>query len=409
MLWNSMGSLCNLGCQWLITVLIVRFARDYNSAGIYSLAMSVFNTFSQVAQYRTYTIQVSDVRGENTVGEYLGFRFLTCGATFVIAMGYALATCRPNSIPAIALYLVFKLAGLIIDVLHANNQLHHRMDYIGKSFILQGVSSLVAFVFGFGLFGSLELALVLMIVSVFAIGLLYDLPRARSFAVIKPGITWDKSVRLLVGYAPVVLASIAFAASTNIPRQYLSAIMGDSALGIYASVAAPVAIIQMGASYVYNPLLSYFSERYVEKNCSGFVRLMVLTSVGIVFVGIACSVALQFLSGPLLSLVYGESIVDYLYLVQPLVLCAVVTGLTWFVNDLLIAMRNFSFTLYGSVAGFAASLASMVPALAMFGMNGVTVACLASCALCNVVMLMGLVSQAKRWFGGEGTRDDFEL
>ena len=403
MLWNSMGSLFNMVCQWLITVLVVRFSSGYDSAGVYSLAMSVYGMFSQVAQYRTYTYQISDVHGENSVGEYLSFRALTGGAAVVLTMGYAALTCRPNALLAIFLYAVFKLAGLMIDVLHASDQQCHRMDYIGKSLIMQGIVSLGLFALVFGTTGNLELALLLMAVGVGAVGILYDFPHARALATIRPGITWAKARHLLVRCAPVVIAGIACSAAPSIPRQYLSATMGDSALGIYASVAAPVAVIQMGASYVYNPLLGYLSESYDKGDRHGFLRLMTLTFGGIVAVGVVCSIGLAFLGGPLLSLVYGADIVKYLYLLQPLVFCAIITGVTWFVNDLLIALRNFRCTFIGSMVALGVSLAATVPAQNLLGMNGVTAANVLSCLASSAFMMVCLSWQVRDRFKSSGS------
>lgn len=42
--------------------------------------------------------------------------------------------------------------------------------------------------------------------------------------------------------------------------------------------------------------------------------------------------------------------------------CAIITGVTWFVNDLLIALRNFRCTFIGSMVALGVSLAAMVPA-----------------------------------------------
>ena len=38
-LWNSIGSMFYLGCQWLITVLVVRLSSGFDAAGLLSLAM----------------------------------------------------------------------------------------------------------------------------------------------------------------------------------------------------------------------------------------------------------------------------------------------------------------------------------------------------------------------------------
>lgn len=407
MLWNSAGSLVNLGCQWLITILIVRLSDGYDAAGVYSLAMSVYGVFSQLAQYRTYTYQVSDVSGENTTGEYLAFRGITCAVAMVATMGYAAITCRPEALLAIFLYALYKMASLAIDVLHAGDQQAHRMDYIGISLALQGVSSIALFVLVFATTHSLELTLLAMTAGIVVIGVAYDLPRSRALTEVAPRISAKKVRYLLVRCAPVVVAGIACSAAPSVPRQYLSAVMGDAALGIYASVAAPVALIQMGASYIYNPLLGYFSERFAARDARGFTRLLATAFLGIVAVGAVCAAGLALLGAPLLSLVYGESIVEHLYLLQPLVLCAVVTGLMWFVNDLLIALRGFRATLIGSLIALAVSLAVMVPAVGTLGMNGVTAANVLSCLASAAFMLVSLFWLVRAQFkGGEKSNRD---
>ncbi|QOY61383.1 lipopolysaccharide biosynthesis protein [Thermophilibacter immobilis] len=398
MLWNSVGSLSNLVCQWAITVLIVRLSTTYDSAGIYSLAMSVYGIFAPLAQYRTYTYQISDVRGEHTVGEYLAFRLITCLGALVLTMGYAVATCRPNALPAILLYALYKLSGLVIDVFHASDQQFHRMDYIGKSLFAQGVSSLAVFILAYPLTQSLEATIFLMMVTTVLIGVFYDYPRTNLLVPVTLGITKKRAARLLVRCAPIVIAGVAASAAPSLPRQYLSTSMGDSALGIYASVAAPVAIIQMGASYIYNPLLGYLSEAYDKRDRAQFMRLLITTLGGIATVALVCALGLEFLGAPLLRLVYGESIVGYVYLLQPLVLCAAITGIMWFSNDLLISLRNFRCTFVGSLIALVVSLLVMAPSVGAWGMNGVTLTNALSCIAGTVFMMVCLLIQLKGHF-----------
>lgn len=396
MLWNTVGSLTNLGCQWIITVLIVRMSEDFNAAGVYSLAVSVFTMFSQIAQYRTYTIQVSDVSKENTAGEYLSFRLLTCSIALAVIMVYSAFTCRSETLIAILLFSLYKIAGLVIDVFHASDQVARRMDYIGKSLILQGLGSLVSFVLIYGVTGCLELTLLVMLLMTLLVALLFDIRKTGKIADLRIGITPVKAIHLLVSCAPVVLAGIAISSASSLPRQYLSFTCGDSALGIYTSVAAPVAVIQMGASYIYNPLMGYFSEAYADKDFNKFRRLMISAIVGILVVGVVASFGLFLLGTPLLVLVYGASIADYSYLLQPLVLCAVLTGAMWFINDLLIALRNFKATFLGSAGALVAAVLTMVWAQSAFGLNGVTISTSISCLAGLVIMVTSLYRQLSR-------------
>lgn len=398
MLWNSFGSLVNLGAQWLMAVLLVRLANGYEAAGIFSLAVSVYTIFGSIAQYRMYAYQVSDVKNENTVGEYLSFRFITSAVALALCVAYSLLTCSQDSWLAIVLYGVYRTVMLAIDVFHACDQRHHRMDYIGKSLALQGVTSLVSFIGVFIVSSSLELAILSMVVAVFAVGLLYDLPRTKTLESIVLGISRKKVIYLLISCFSIVLAGVIASATSTIPRQYLSFSMGNEMLGVYASVAAPVAIIQMGASYVYNPLLGYFSEYYAARDSKAFFGLMMKSTLLIAASGVACAIALAFFGGPLLILVFGESIAPHVYLLLPLVVFAVLTGYSWFINDLLIGLRNFKATFLGCVVAFVAVILCMVPLVHLFGMNGVTFAGIASSVLGIMVMLLMLCKQLGAWF-----------
>lgn len=398
MLWNSFGSLTNLACQWLVTILIVRMGSGYEAAGTFSLAMSVYNIFAPIGQYRMYTYQVTDVDDENTTGEYLSFRLITNGVALFLCMVYAAATCDPSALNAIFLFAVYKSTCLVLDVFHACDQRNYRMDYIGQSLALQGVASLLSFVAAFAYSSSLEWAIVAMTLSVVLIGTVYDWPRVRQFGPISLGITIPKVKHLVVRCFPIVLASIAAAAALSIPRQFLAAVHGDAVLGIYAAAAAPVALIQTGASYIYNPLLGYFSERYAEKDRAGFTALLSKATTGIIALGLVCSLGVMVLGEPVLVLVYGSKMSGFSYLLFPLVLLSLVTGYMWFINDLLMAIRNFRATFLGNIVALVLSIACL-PFIFKFEMSGVTMACIVSSFGGTAFMLGSLIIQLRVYWG----------
>ena len=378
MLWNSAGSFTNLLAQWLITVLVVRIASGYDAAGLYSLAVSVYGIFAPVAQYRMYTYQISDTHHENTVGEYFTLRVITNGIALVACFGYALLTCPLSAVPAIMLYGLFKSAALLIDVFHACDQRHYRMDYIGISLAMQGVSSLAIFALAFSLTQNLEITLALMSLALLVIGLVYDMPRSNGFEKLRLGITWRKTRYLLLKCLPIVIGALAMAAAVSAPRQYLFDAMGEAALGVYASVAAPVAIIQTGASYIYYPLIGYFADYYDRGEKRKLMGLLLRVTGGIALVGIVCAVLLELFGAPLLELFFANNIGQYAYLLVPMIVSAMITAYVWFLNDLLIAVRDFRGNLIGSIVPLVVALACMVPFVQWWGMNGVSFTAIAS-------------------------------
>ena len=390
MIWNSVGSMTYLACQWLTTIFVVRLSSGYDDAGILSLAMSVVGIFGTFANYKMGTYQISDIRHENTVGEYLGFRCLTLAGAFVACMVYAALTCDPAALVTIALFYAFKAVGLVIDILHGVDQVNRRMDYIGKSFILQGVSTLAAFVAVYVATASLDAAIVAMLVAAAVVLFSFDVPHCRRFERIRISLTREKAVFFLKTSLPAVVASVAASAIFTIPKQYLAIAAGSAALGIYSSVAAPALVIQMGAQYLYGPLLDIFPKLFFEGNVRGFAALLLKTVAGIVGVTVACAVVLEFIGAWALALLFGDSIVPYVYLLQPIIVSTAATAFLWFFGDLLITLRHFWANFAGNVAAFLAVIPLTFVCVDTWGMNGVSFAGAGAC-LVGVAILFGFM------------------
>lgn len=395
MIWNSAGSLFYLVCQWLITVLVVRLSNGFDAAGLFSLATSVVGTFSTLANYKIGTYQISDIHHENSLAEYLGFRCVTLEIAFVGCLVYAIVTCPAYSIVTVVLYYVYKSFGLIMDILHGTDQQFRRMDYIGKSFIFQGIGSLVSFVAIFAAIQDLNAAIVGMTVCSALVLIFYDCPKTRQFERLGIEIHLNKTAHLLATSLPAVIASVAASAIFTIPKQYLLALSGDAALGIYSSIAAPALVIQMGAQYLYGPLLDIFPRHFFDGDMRDFSKLLVRTTVSIIAVAVLCSICLLILGEPLLVIVFGESIRPYVYLLQPVLLSTVMTAFLWFFTDLLITVRDFKANLIGNLV----ALVSVVPLsfvfINAFGMNGVSFSGAGACLLGVAYLGLSLYRDAK--------------
>ena len=323
----------------------------------------------------------------------MGFRLITLTGAFVACIAYALATCPLDALLTIALYFIFKGVGLVIDILHGVDQLNRRMDFIGKSFILQGLSMLVAFTAVFWLTESLNGAIVAMTVAVLGVLVLFDIPHARAFEPFGVRITAKKTAYLLRRSLSAVVAAVAGSAIFTVPKQYLLAVLGDASLGIYSSVAAPALIVQMGATYLYVPLLDIFPRHYLEGRKDEFLKLLGRTVVGIIVVGAICFVALGVVGEWALCLLFGDSIVPYAYLLQPVVVASVATAFLWFFGDLLITIRCFRGNFIGNLVAFAAVLPLSVVCVNFWGMNGVSFAGAAACLFGAAVMAVFLAKR----------------
>ena len=254
MIWNSAGSFISLICQWLITVLVVKLSNSFEAAGVLSICMAIANIFTPIAQFKVRVFQVSDIKDEYSASEYTAFRILTILVALVGSCGYAIATESPATVPAIMLYVVYKLIDSFIDVLHGIDQKNMRMDICGKSMAVRGVLSLLFFCVTMATTKSLSLSIAAMCLSTVPV-IPYDWKMAKQYERLLPAISAGRAAELAKNCLPAVLGTACCTAVVSVARQILGDISGAEALGIYASVCTPVVIVQAGAGYIYLSLI----------------------------------------------------------------------------------------------------------------------------------------------------------
>ena len=371
-LYNAAGSLIYLGCQWLLTVLVVRLSDGLEYAGNLALAMSIANIFVPFAQYRMRTIQVSDVSHSFSAGDYLGFRFLTVVAALIGSMIYSYFTCASSALLSIFIYLLYKALELVIDVFHGLDQQNYRMDYVGISFALRGILSVTAFSFALIMNLSLEMALVIMTLVCIPVCLFFDIPKAQQFDTLRPIINKSTVFYFLkIGILPAA-SLFACSAAMTFPRQMLSSFFGTASLGIYASVASPIAIVQTGASYIYTPLIGRFAEHFSRGDNKSFISLFIKVSLTMLALVAALSLLFSTFGHYFLYLLYGGEVAEHTELLVPMLICSLFTVLLWFANDLLVAMRKVIESFIGNAAAALLALAFSFYFVPNFSMNGVS-------------------------------------
>ena len=144
-MWNSLGSIFYLGCQWLITVLVVRLS-GVDAAGDLSLAMSVCNIWYCLAVYGMRNYQVSDTTHKYSQGTYIFSRIVTCFGAFVGCLIYSMAVSySAHQRLCIILYYIYKMTEAVYDVYAGVFQIEWRLDLAGKSMLARGILSIGGF------------------------------------------------------------------------------------------------------------------------------------------------------------------------------------------------------------------------------------------------------------------------
>ena len=392
-LWNAIGCFFYLGCQWATTVLVVVLSSNYSNSGLLAFAMSVGNIFSSIALFKVRTYQVSDITYRYTILDYGAFRIATIATSAIITIIYLLFTSNNESFVFISLiYLLFKADEAFSDVLYGTVQRHERMDYIGKSQILRGFATLIGFVGILALTKQLFAAIACMALLCILVTVLYDRRNALRFEV--PDSVLDKSKLIELAKACVLpmLSSVFANSIVSVARQEYGILQGEELLGIYASIATPAVLIQVAGSYLYSPLYGKLAATLQRGGVRAFKRQFSKLLCFIFIIMIAIVIALSLLGAPLLLKLYGEGIADYLYIFPCVLGATAAMGLLFYINDMLIVLRDKYTQVFSNLVGLATSSALVPPLVAFLGMNGVNISVILGITLSAFIGLIRILT-----------------
>jgi len=349
-IWNSIGTITYLACQWLITLLVVWLYDDFANAGKLALAMNITNFFYCIAVYNIRTFQVSDIKNEYSDKEYIINRVLLCGISFILCFIFVLFNNFSLIQKLIILcYMLFRCIEAFIDVLHGINQKKWRMAFIGISFILRGISMLVVFILIGNFYGLLP-AVIGMVITSFFICFIYDLPNTKKLANLI-NYSKNKVFLLMKKCFPLMLVILVSTLMASFSRYSIEIIHGTEALGIYAAIIAPAMIIQISASFIFAPLINIFASYLKESKIQKFQKLFIYTSLFVTGLTLLAYILSIFLGEWALTLIFGNVIVSYAYLLSGAIIISGLTAFMWFMNIIFVTMRDIKGILIGNIIG----------------------------------------------------------
>lgn len=386
-LWNTFGSIFYCMCQWLLTIIVVKMA-SYEMAGYLSLAMTTSSSFSAIALFSMRNYQVSDVVGEYSSNIYVGSRILTCVFAFVCCFISVLLTNTFYQVLCTVAFMAIRVAESMVDVLHGINQKYNRYDYIGISYVLRGILTVLFFPVILTVSNNLPMALI--VVALLNLMVVWGFDWRKTYALDSFGIIiWEKEMwKLLKRCMPIVVFTFLLSLENLIPKTILQRKFGAEWLGIYSSMASPTLVVQVFASVVFSPFLPTISEIINKKEIKKFKDM--LHKIYWAFAGMSIIVSLgAVLFGRWgLKILFGEGILRYYLIFMPIVWCTILTGIVCVLSSVLIALRKIKSLVWGMVFDFMLCLVLSQYFVQYMGMNGVSVVQIISLGIYIVYMVI---------------------
>lgn len=376
-LWNTGGNMVYMACQFIFSMLVVRLAGETGS-GLFNLAQSYANISLTIASYGMYSFQVSDARNKYSTSCYIKSRFATVSiATGVCAcliafgglfLGYGLMQCV-----CILLFHAYRMIESATDVFNAAAQRQMDLILVGKTYAFRGVVSLISFGVILTATHSVPLTLAVMFFSNLVVFLRYTLVKsARHYE--KQPVALQQVKALLIECFPLAIYSALSTTTASLPKILMEQVLGTNALGVYSPVTTPVLLLQVGATYLFTPFITIFSNSYAERNRRSFWRAVGMVQailLALLPVGLFIS---EFLGTWGLRVFVGAGMEAYQFLLSPMVVSAVLTATVLFYSMILTIMRCMRGLIAANLLGIAVCAALCVPCMKLWDMQGATYA-----------------------------------
>ena len=398
MFWNSFGSMTYLLFQWIITVLITRIL-GFDDAGIFSLAMSITNIFACIALFGVRNFQVSDINAKYSDVTYLVCRYITCLSSIGICLIFVLS--QPYSFKiglCVMIYMIFRAAEAFVDVLHGVDQKFWRMDIVGKSFLLRGTLMLLsAFLIMYST-KNLLFTIAVMTISTILVIIFFDCSFSFKKIARDKKLNLNELKSLLIEAFPLSVYLIMLNTMGSIPRLFLERIAGSEKLGVYASIATPALIVQVSASFIFTPLIGLFAEYYNDNNKKKFVNLFYKVIAMILLISIVAIVATILLGDLGLKILYGETILEFSYLLLPVIMCTILTAFSWFLCMVLTVMREIKGLIFGCFLGLLCNGIGSPYFIKWYDMNGASYITIIGAVVQIAIFLVVIITKTrKKW------------
>jgi O-antigen/teichoic acid export membrane protein len=323
--WMLSGNAVYALCQWGLLAILARLGTP-SIVGQYVLAVAVTTPITVFFMLHLRAVQATDTRRDYQFGHYLALRLSAMSVALVVVIGVCLTSgYRGDTFLVIGAVAVSAVCDSLSDIVYGLLQQRERLDRIGQSMMLRGISSIILLAAVITTTGRVFYGILAVACGRLIVLALFDLRNARQELArgsagggaktslptsIKP--RWE--ARRILGLArvalPLGLVMMLVVLSTNIPRYFVEGYVDQSALGIfgaigYLSVAGTMAVGALGDSVTPRLARDYACGRRREFG----IQVLRLAGLG-AGLGVCGVLVAVFAGRPLLGLLYGPAYAD---------------------------------------------------------------------------------------------------
>lgn len=346
-IYNTVGTFFYFFCQWAITVLVVKIG-GYSNSGILSITISMTNIFYMISMYGVRSFQVSDIKNEYKDGDYLFVRLITSAVSLIFFCLTLLFLKYESKIQlCMIIYFFFKLGESITDLNFGFFQRYNFYRYIGISYILKGLATLLVFSMTLYFSQNLLLTLLLETLILWFFIIIYDFRKIKNKLNLK--MKKDKILQLLKICFSLMLYTLILPYLNFITRYQVEKFFGTEELGYYSAITMVIVVICTLFGSIFVIIIPKISYMYKEKNMNKIIKVIFKINLAIIVFTIMSIIGAITLGNTVFSIIFTKTIEKYMYLLIPTIITSATLGILNYLSTILISFHDLKFVLVANL------------------------------------------------------------
>lgn len=394
-IWNMIGTTLNSFNSMFFMIIITRL-NGTEDAGVFTLVFSIVCLLYNIGIYAGRTFQVTDTTGKYNETEYVIHRIMTVSLMFLVGAIYCtFKHFEPYKFALTMLLTFMKCLEAASDCLYGIMQKNDELYKSGFSLTIKAVGSLIAvFLINF-LFQNLILSFIVVDILCFIVTLFYDIPSIhcylqKDYSIKKASTLFRSGFYAFAYYFLNVYLS-------NASKYALDGKVTSSEQAMFGIVLMPATLINLCAIYLLQPYINRLGLLYSENRVVEFRKAMKLIVIGCAGIGVIALICATLIGIPVLNLVYGVDLTNYLHALQIIIIGATLIATVTVLSTALTTFRNTKtqFIIYLIVSGIVLCISNVF--VNRYGVNGGAYIYLVSTVLQFLFYLFAYRRDLKKW------------
>lgn len=337
-IWNMIGATLNSFNSMFFMIAITRI-NGTEESGVFTLLFSVANLLFNIGIYAGRTFHVTDKTNKFSDTEYVIHRIITVIIMFICAVVYCyIKHLDIYRMTLLLLLCVMKCLEALSEIFYGVLQKHEELYKSGISLTVKAISSLIAVILIDLWIHNILIAFVIVDMICLCMTVFYDLSNSKKY------LSKTYSLKKVFALFPAGFYAFAFyflnVYLANAPKYALDGRVSSSEQAMFSIVLMPATLINLCAIYLLQPYMNRLGVLYAEKRIMEFRKLMRKIIILILGIGCIAFVCATFLGVPVLNLVYGVDISNYLSSLQIIIVGATLIAIVTVLSTALMTFRN---------------------------------------------------------------------